>query len=101
MEEYKKHFCRLVTSEQLDDEDIIEYFDIVQSIVAPKLTLGLTDDAETVSINVTVFTSDNGFIHEIVLEEQINLDEGEEIADLLAAEFDFDFDLETSLNIEE
>lgn len=100
--EYSRHFCRLVTSIELTDEEIIDYFDIVQSIVPVKLVTAMTDDEETVSIQVTEYTSDNDtFIYEITLSEQLDINEGEQIADMIAEEFDFDFEFETSLNIEE
>ena len=38
-------------------------------------------------------------IYEIVLQEQVDMTEGERISDLLAEAFDVDFDFETSLEI--
>ena len=100
MESIRRNFCRLVTEIELDDEQIIHYYDIVQSIVTPKLVVGYTDD-DKVSVDVTAYSTDDGFLYEIILEEQINLDEGEQIADIMLAEFDFDFEFETSLQVDE
>lgn len=100
MEQHRKHFCRLVTEVELTDEEVIDYFDIVQSIAHTKMVMGYHED-EKVSIDVSVFTSADGFIYEILLEDQITVDEGETIADIIAEEFDFDFELETSLHVDE
>lgn len=95
-----KHFCRLITEQELDDEDVIEYFDIVQSVASTKLVTGYTDNKEQVTIEVTAYSTEkNKTLYEIVLSEQLNLDEGEEISDLLDQEFEFDFEFETSMEI--
>lgn len=98
--DFIKHFCRLITEQDISDDDVIEYFDIVQSVVPVKLVTGHTDNEQVVSVEVTEYTDDNGLhVYEIVLHDQINLDEGEQISDLLAEEFEFDFDFETSMEI--
>jgi hypothetical protein len=38
-------------------------------------------------------------IYEIILSEQLSLEEGEQISDLLLEEFEFDFEFETSMEI--
>ena len=97
---FVKHFCRLITKQELDNEQVAEYFDIVQSIVPAKLVVGYTDDGERVSAEVMVYDGNNNLsIYEIVLAEQVDIDEGEDISDHLDQEFDFDFDFETSLEI--
>ena len=97
---YVKHFCRLITQQDLDNSEVAEYFDIVQSVVPAKLVVGYTDDGERVTAEVMVYEgSDDLSIYEIVLQEQIDVDEGEDISDQLSEEFDFDFDFETSLEI--
>jgi len=98
--DFIKHFCRLVTASELDHEDVIEYYDIVQSLVPVKLVTSHTDDQDIVSVVVTEYEGQNGLhIYEIVLNEQISLEEGEQISDELNKEFDFDFDFETSMEI--
>ena len=98
--DFVKHFCRLVTNVELNDNEVINFFDVVQSVVPVKLVTAHTDDDNKVSIQVTEYTGTNDtYIYEIVLEEQINLEEGEIISDTLAEEFDSDFDFETSMEI--
>lgn len=97
---FVKHFCRLITKEQLDNDQVAEYFDIVQSVVPAKLVVGYTDDGERVTAEVIVYEGSNDLnIYEIVLQEQVDIDEGEDISDQLGEEFEFDFDFETSLEI--
>ena len=97
---FVKHFCRFITTEELDNNQVAEYFDIVQSVVPAKVVVGYTDDGERVSAEVVVYEGNNDLnIYEIVLQEQIDIDEGEDISDQLDEEFDFDFDFETSLEI--
>ena len=61
---------------ELEEDDIIEYFDIVQSVCASKIVKGITDDAKKVSIDVVIYTDEDEagaiFIHEIVLDEEID-----------------------------
>lgn len=97
--EFTKHFCRLVTKDELDDSDVILYFDIVQSYAPTKIVTAYTDD-ERVSIDVIAYESQDGYnIYEIILNDQINLEEGEYISDTLAEEFEFEFEFETSMEI--
>ena len=51
---FVKHFVRLITPTQLDDDDVIEFFDIVQSHVPTKLASAFTDDEEVVAVQVTM-----------------------------------------------
>jgi hypothetical protein len=98
--EFVKHFCRLVTELDISDDDVIEYFDIVQSVVPVKMVTAHTEDDGKVEVVVTEYTGDNDLhIYEIILNEQINLEEGELISDMLGQEFDYDFEFETSMEI--
>ena len=98
---FVKHLARLITDHELGNDAVAEYFDIVQSHVPAKLVVAYTDDHEMVSAEVTLYsTSEDRTIYEIVLTDQIDVNEGELIADELAEEFgDIDFDFETSLEI--
>ena len=97
---FVKHFVRLITPEQLDDDDVIEFYDIVQTHVPTKLASAFTDDQEVVAVQVTHYDSDDGRnIYEIITQEQIAEDEGEGIANDLADEFDFDYDVESSMEM--
>lgn len=97
---FLKHFCRLITSHELDDEQIIDYFDVVQSVVPTKLVRAIEVDGDTVSVTVTAYVDqEQDNVYEVVLERELDADEAEQIADLLLAEFDFDFEFETNLEI--
>jgi len=94
-----KNFCRLITDHELDHDEVVEYFDIVQSYVSSKIIIAHTDD-ERIEADVIEYQGQDGsFVYEIVLQDQINLEEGEYIADELLEEFDFEFEFETSLEI--
>ena len=88
---FVKNFVRWNTREELEEDDIIEYFDIVQSVCASKIVKGVTDDAKKVAIDVIIYTDEDDncpiFIHEIVLDEEIDEEEGNAISDELALTF--------------
>lgn len=97
---FVKHFVRLITPEQLDDDDVIEFFDIVQTHVPTKLASAFTDDKEVVAVQVTHYDAEDGRnIYEIITQEQIDDKEGQAIANDLADEFDFDYDVESSMEV--
>jgi len=94
----------MITREELIDEDVIEYFDIVQSVVATKLLTAYDEEKEQVGIEVISYTDEDKdgdlFIYEIVLDEEINPDEGDEISSILFGEFDdITFSFEASIEI--
>lgn len=86
-----KNFARFNTRVELDEDDIIEYFDIVQSVVDSKIVKGVTDDAKKVAIDVVIYTDEDEagpiYIHEIVLDEEIDEEEGNAISKELAITF--------------
>jgi hypothetical protein len=98
-----KHFCRLLTNHELTDEDVIEFYDIVQSIVPTKLVTAYTDNnQEVVSVEVIAYTdssSDTQNVYEIMLTNNMSPEEGDQISQILYNEFDFDFDFEASIEI--
>lgn len=101
---FTKHFARIVTREELDDDDVIEYFDIVQSVVATKLLIAFDDGKEKVGIEVISYTDEDEegalWIYEIVLDEEITPEEGDEIAEELFDYFDdMKFSFEASIEI--
>ena len=90
----------MITPEQLEDDDVIEFFDIVQSHVPTKLASAFTDDEEVVAVQVTHYDAEDGRnIYEIITQEQIDDKEGQAIANDLADEFDFDYDVESSMEV--
>lgn len=99
-----KHFTRMVVREELPDNDVIEYFDIVQSVVATKLLTAYDEEKEQVGIEVISYTDEDKdgplYIYEIVLDEEISPEEGDEISKELFNEFpDQVFSFEASIEI--
>lgn len=97
--QFIKYFCRLITEQELDNQDVAEYYDIVQSVVSPKLVIAHTDDDQVEATVMVYEGEDSTYIYEIVLNENVDIDEGETISDELAEAFDFDFEFESSLEI--
>jgi len=98
--QFIKYFCRLITEQELDNQDVAEYYDIVQSVVSPKVVVAHSEDGEDVEATVLVYEGEQGVhIYEIVLTENVDMDEGEVISDELAEAFEFDFEFESSLEI--
>jgi hypothetical protein len=96
---FVKHFARLLCTEEISDEDAIIFFDVVQSIVSTKILTGIdSENAEKVNVDIIVYTSetDDLFVYEIVLNEDIEPTEGDEILRELTDEFEFDFEFEAS-----
>jgi hypothetical protein len=98
-----KHFCRLLTDHELSDEDVIEFYDIVQSVVSTKLVTAYTgDNQEVVSVEVIAYTDPDTAsqnVYEILLAGDISPDEGDAISNELLQAFDFDFDFEASIEV--
>ena len=99
-----KHFVRFNTREQLEDSDVIEYFDIVQSIIPTKLITGISSDGDKVSVDVMIYNDadDEGelFIHEIFLENDIAEEEGDDISNELSDMFpELQFTFEASIEV--
>ncbi len=98
-----KHFCRLLTNYELNDEDVIDFYDIVQSVVPTKLVTAYTsDNQEVVSVEVIAYTDPDSAsqnVYEILLEGDISPEEGDAISNELLTIFDFDFDFEASIEI--
>ena len=101
---FYKHFARMLTREELSDQDVMVYYDIVQSVVSTKLVKAYDDEKQTVGIEVMAYTSEDEdgdmWIYEIILESQIDEEEGDEISKELAIEFEeLDFSFEASLEV--
>jgi len=96
---FVKNFCRLVTDHELTDEEVIDFFDIVQSIVPTKILTGFSGTGDVVSVDVIAYTDQNQQVYEVVLKENIGPDDGDIIAEELANEFNFDFDFEASVEV--
>lgn len=101
---FTKHFVRILTREELSDEDVMVYHDIVQSVVPTKLLTAYDEEKQQVGIEVIGYTSEDDegdmWIYEIVLVEEIDAEEGDEIAEVLFKEFDdVQFTFEASVEI--
>ena len=101
---FTKHFVRMLTREELFDEDVILYHDIVQSVVPTKVLTAYDEEKEQVGIEVIAYSSEDSeglmWIYEIVLLEEIHPDEGDEIAEMLFTEFDdVQFTFEASIEV--
>lgn len=98
-----KHFCRLLTDHELSDEDVIEFYDVVQSIVPTKLvTAYSSENNSVVSVEVIAYTDPDSVsqnVYEILLQGDISPDEGDAISNELLNTFEFDFDFEASIEI--
>lgn len=101
---FYKHFARMLTREELSDQDVMVYYDIVQSVVSTKLVKAYDDEKQTVGIEVMAYTSEDEdgdmWIYEIVLDEEIDADEGDAISEQLFDEFDdVQFTFEASVEV--
>ena len=103
---FVKHFGRFNTRDELDDYDVIDYFDIVQSVVPSKIVKGVSvENEEKVSVDVLIYEDEDRdgpiYIHEIILEDEITEEEGNRISQELIEEFpDQDpFTFEASIEI--
>lgn len=102
MEYLSKQFCRLITEHELDDQDVIDFFDVVQSVVPAKLVYGYSDQSdEKVSIDVMSFqdAASGHHVYEIVMAEKLDPEDGDIITSELEQLFDFDFDFEASIEV--
>tara|TARA_Y100001972_G_C7626623_1_gene314327 strand:- start:61 stop:369 length:309 start_codon:yes stop_codon:yes gene_type:complete len=101
---FYKHFARMLTRDELSDQDVMVYYDIVQSVVATKLVKAYDDDKKIVGVEVMAYTSEDEegdmWIYEIVLDEEIDADEGDAISEQLFDEFDdVKFTFEASVEV--
>ena len=99
-----KHFARMLTREELSDEDVIVYFDVVQSVVPTKLLTAYDEEKAKVGIEVMAYTSEDNdgemFIYEIILQDELDAEEGDAISTELYNEFpDIQFTFEASVEV--
>lgn len=99
-----KHFCRMLTREELSDEDVMVYYDIVQSVVPTKLITAYDEVKKKVGVDVIAYTDDDNqgpmWIYEIVLANEIDPEEGDNISEILFDEFnEVQFTFEASVEV--
>ena len=58
---FVKHFVRFNTREQLEDSMVIEYFDVVQSVIPTKLITGISSEGDKVSVDVLIYNDMDNF----------------------------------------
>ena len=49
----------MLTRDELSDQDVMVYYDIVQSVVATKLVKAYDDDKKIVGVEVMAYTSED------------------------------------------
>jgi|TARA_Y100000389_G_scaffold172656_1_gene181224 hypothetical protein len=101
---FTKHFARIVCRQELENDDVELFFDIVQSVVDTKLITAYDEGKQEVGVEVISYNDedDNGMLHiyEIILAEMIDEEEGNEISYNLFKEFDeVTFTFEASIEI--
>lgn len=94
----------MLTRDELTDDEVIIYFDIVQSVVSTKVLTAYDEVKDQVGVEVIGYTSEDEdgpmWIYEVILEEQIDSDEGDEISEELFKEFDdIQFTFEASVEV--
>ena len=94
----------MLTREELSDEDVMVYYDIVQSVVSTKLITAYDEVKKKVGVDVVAYTDDDSqgqmWIYEIVLANEIDPDEGDSISEMLFSEFDdIQFTFEASVEV--
>ena len=90
----------MLTREELSDEDVMVYYDVVQSVASTKLITAYDEE----KVEVIAYTDDDSkgqmWIYEIVLTSEIDPEEGDEISELLFNEFDdIQFTFEASVEV--
>ena len=81
VDKVRKHFVRIVTEKDISRDDIVDFFDIVQSVVPTKVFSSYDGSGNKVKAEVVHYESE----------------EGTQIADILAEELDVvDWDFEAS-----
>lgn len=91
-----KNFARLVINRELTDDEIADYAAAVSEVVDTKIVYAMRGGERT-EVDVLVYQDeDQNWIYEVVLENDIDPDEGEEISHLIEDILDDDFDFEIS-----
>lgn len=92
-----KHWCRLVTQEELRRDDVIEFYEIVTQVVTAKVVVAHSDgDHDTVEV-LQYDGEDGDVIYEILLQEPLTESEGDRIVSELNDALEIDFDFEASV----
>ena len=97
VDKVRKHFVRIVCEKEISRDDIVDFFDIVQSVVPTKVFQSFDGNGNQVKAEVVHYESDGVEVYEVLTEEDISQEEGTQIAEILAEELDVvDWDFEAS-----
>jgi len=98
VDKVRKHFVRIVTEDEISRDDVVDFFDVVQSVVPTKVFSSFDGGGNRIKAEVVHYESDDVQVYEVLTEEDITQDEGTEIAKILAEELkvvDWDFEAST------
>ena len=84
VDKVRKHFVRLVCEKEISRDDIVDFFDIVQSVVPTKVFQSFDGNGNKVKAEVVHYESDGVEVYEVLTEEDISQAEGTQIAEILA-----------------
>ena len=98
VDKVRKHFVRIVTENAISRDDVVDFFDVVQSVVPTKVFSSFDGSGNRIKAEVVHYESDDVQVYEVLTEEDITQEEGTEIAKILAEELkvvDWDFEAST------
>lgn len=98
VDKVRKHFVRIVTEDEISRDDVVDFFDVVQSVVPTKVFSSFDGSGNKIKAEVVHYESDDVQVYEVLTEEDITQEEGTEIANILAEELkvvDWDFEAST------
>ena len=98
VDKVRKHFVRIVTENEISRDDVVDFFDVVQSVVPTKVFSTFDGSGNRIKAEVVHYESDDVQVYEVLTEEDITQEEGTEIAKILAEELkvvDWDFEAST------
>lgn len=97
VDKVRKHFVRIVVEKEISRDDIVDFFDIVQSVVPTKVFSSFDGSGNKVKAEVVHYESDDVQVYEVLTDDDISAEEGTKIAEILAEELDVvDWDFEAS-----
>lgn len=95
-----KKFVRLIVDDQLDFDDVTDFYHIVNDHADSEIATAYTDEGEEVTFHVSEYDAGDSWIYEVLLQEHITVSQGEDIVADLEDAFDFDFEFESTTSEE-
>ena len=71
VDKVRKHFVRIVTENEISRDDIVDFFDVVQSVVPTKVFSSFDGNGNKVKAEVVHYESDDVQVYEVLTEEDI------------------------------